>query len=237
MSEIPPFSQVFQSVINYLDSKDFNYSSYPEEKRITLSMSGKNANYRMVARVTHEEKYLQISTYFPFFVREEKFRGSVAELITRANYGMPVGKFEMDMTDGEVRFHVTHVIDGEMVSEEHIERLFMTSYYTTDRYFPAFMQHLHAGYTPEDAVFHAELDIHSERVAEGERPPVNKPRSKPKTSNAPQTPPAGSDHPAPSASRKSPRKRGPKKNEEKGDSKGEGQKDQRDQGDQGELPL
>jgi hypothetical protein len=72
----------------------------------------------------------------------------------------------MDMEDGEVRFHLTHVISELGLTSEMIEKHFMTAYFTTDRYFPAFMQHIHAGYTPEDAVFHAELDYNAERVEE-----------------------------------------------------------------------
>jgi hypothetical protein len=51
-----------------------------------------------------------------------------------------------------------------------IEKHFMTAYFTMDRYFPAFMQHLHAGYTPEDAVFHAEIDYNADRVEETPKP-------------------------------------------------------------------
>jgi hypothetical protein len=42
--------------------------------------------------------------------------------------------------------------------------------YTLDSYLPAFMQHIPAGYTPEDAIFHAELDTHVETVQETQKP-------------------------------------------------------------------
>jgi hypothetical protein len=160
------FNPTFQALIDYLESKNFNYTSFPEEQRVTLSLSGKNANYRFTARISHDGDYLQITGCYPFFVRDEKLRFSTAELITRANYTMPIGKFEMDLSDGEVRFHVTHVIENTVPPVGIVERLFMTSYFTLDKYFPALMQHIHAGYTPEDAVFHAEFDKHAEAVQE-----------------------------------------------------------------------
>jgi len=45
------------------------------------------------------------------------------------------------------------------------------------------MQHIHAGYTPEDAVFHAELDFHAASVVEKKKKPKKKDNSKadPKT--------------------------------------------------------
>ncbi len=116
--------------------------------------------------------------HYPFRVRDEKLRLSVSELITRANYKMLLGKFEMDLSDGEIRFHVTHLIDGSIFTAETVERLYMAALFTMDRYFPALMQHIHAGYTPEDAVFHAELDSHVDAVQE-----TPKPKVEPKTKN------------------------------------------------------
>ncbi len=177
------FSASFNAVIAYLDSKNFNYTSFPEEHRVTLTMSGRNASLRFTARITHYGDYLQVSANYPFLVRDEKLRPSVAELVTRANYCMPLGKFELDMKDGEVRFHVTHVIADTGLTPEMIERHFMTAYYTSDRYFPAFMQHIHAGYTPEDAIFHAELDTHAEMVEDNPKPKVE-PKAKEKAGPA-----------------------------------------------------
>jgi membrane peptidoglycan carboxypeptidase len=90
----------------------------------------------------------------------------------------------MDMADGEVRFHLTPVIGELGLTSEMIEKHFMTAYFTMDRYFPAFMQHIHAGYTPEDAVFHAELDYNAERVEEASKPaPKPKAKAKPASSS------------------------------------------------------
>jgi len=37
----------------------------------------------------------------------------VAETITRANFGLRVGKFELDFDDGEVRFQAVHILIGD----------------------------------------------------------------------------------------------------------------------------
>jgi hypothetical protein len=84
----------------------------------------------------------------------------------------------------------------------------MTAYFTMDRYFPAFMQHIHAGYTPEDAVFHAELDYNADRVEETTKPaPAPKPKEKAKEKAKPaSSSDASSTRPTPS-SRKPHRKK------------------------------
>jgi hypothetical protein len=80
------------------------------------------------------------------------------------------GKFEIDMNDGEVRFHLVHALRDCELSVKMVERLYRACVFTLDRYIPAFMQHIHAGYTPEDAIFHAELDLQLERPANGPKP-------------------------------------------------------------------
>ena len=94
----------------------------------------------------------------------------------------------------------------------------MTAYFTMDRYFPAFMQHIHAGYTPEDAVFHAELDYNADRVEETTTPtPTPKAKEKAKPTSSSDT---SSTRPTPSS-----------KKPHRGKSGGEGIQGQ------GELPL
>lgn len=182
------YSPAFQALVDYIESKNFSYTPYPDEQRVTLTLSGKHINLYFNARITHEDAYLQVAAAYPFKVRNERLRPSTAELITRANYCMPLGKFEMDMSDGEVRFHISHVIGELGLTAEMIEKQFMTAYCTADRYFPAFMQHIHAGYTPEDAVFHAELDTHADAIEETPKP-TTKPKEKAKPSSTSQAAP------------------------------------------------
>lgn len=179
MSDTPEFSASFKALTDYLDANKYNYTPYPEENRVAFSVCGHHADYRVQFRITHEGDYCQMVLHYPFRVRDEKLRLSVSELITRANYKMLLG-FEMDLSDGEIRFHATHLIDGNVFTADTVERIYMAALFTMDRYFPALMQHIHAGYTPEDAVFHAELDIHADAVQETPKPaPKPKEKAKP----------------------------------------------------------
>jgi hypothetical protein len=180
MSEDPEISGPYRTLLDFIEKRGYVHSSQPAERKILINITGRNAEYRFQLRLSHDDEFLQILVHYPFRVREEKLRGSVAELLTRANYAMLLGKFEMDLSDGEVRFHLSHLIESEL-SVETVERLFFTSLLTAERYFPALMQHLHAGYTPEDAVYLAELDYHSDRVADGGKP-IPKGNGKPGTS-------------------------------------------------------
>jgi hypothetical protein len=179
------FHSPFGTVKEFLDGRNYTYSASEENQRIGLSMCGRHADYRFVLRITNEGEFFQITANYPLRIRDVKFRPSVAELLTRANYAMLLGKFEMDMEDGELRFHLSQVIEEGRLEVSTVEKLFLTCLHTLDRYFPALMQHIHAGYTPGDAIFHAELDIHAEQVVE---PPPVVDKAVPETPSTPRTP-------------------------------------------------
>jgi hypothetical protein len=168
----------FKAITDFMDGRGYVYSSEPEEFRIGFTMGTNQADYRFSILIVQSGDYLKYVAYCPFRV-DEKLRSSVAELIVRANYCLLAGKFEMDMSDGEVRFTLSHLIDGVVLSPETVGRLYRSCLFTLDRYMPAFMQHIHAGYTPEDAVFHAELDYHTDQVPD--QPKGVKPKSTPAT--------------------------------------------------------
>lgn len=159
-------SDSFSGIISFLEEHKYHYNAHEGEERVNLTLAGRHADYRVILRVTHGGDFFQIYIHYPFRVRDKVQRASAAELICRANYGMLVGSFEIDMGDGEIRFHVAHLIHGLPLGAETVERLLFTAIGSLDRYFPAFMQHLHAGHTPEDAVYLAEVDIHASVIEE-----------------------------------------------------------------------
>ena len=105
------FHSPFGTVKEFLDGRNYTYSASEENQRIGLSMCGRHADYRFVLRITNEGEFFQITANYPLRIRDGKLRPSVAELLTRANYAMLLGKFEMDMEDGEIRFHLSQVIE------------------------------------------------------------------------------------------------------------------------------
>ena len=172
MSEIPETSPAFTAITSFLESRGLDYFPHAKESRVGFTLGSDQADYRFTIRIAEGWDHLEYIACCPFRIRKE-LRSSVAELIARANFGMLDGKFEIDMNDGEVRFHLVHFLgDGEL-STKMVERLYRSCVFTLDRYIPAFMQHIHAGYTPEDAVFHAELDYQDDRLPKLPKPSKN----------------------------------------------------------------
>ena len=82
----------------------------------------------------------------------EGCRPAIAEATARANYGLRLGKFELDLDDGEVRFQMAQILIGESVGEEVIDRMISTTLNMLDMYLPAFLSVIYANELPRDAI-------------------------------------------------------------------------------------
>ena len=141
MSEIPETAPAFTAITSFLESRGLDYFPDVKESRVGFTLGSDLADYRFTIRIAEGWDHLEYIACCPFRIRKE-LRSSVAELIARANFGMLDGKFEIDMNDGEVRFHLVHFLgDGEL-STRMVERLYRSCVFTLDRYIPAFMQHI-----------------------------------------------------------------------------------------------
>jgi len=163
-SSTPEFGTPFQGLIDHCEAHRLSYFSNREEKSIRLTLCRGHASYKCCFRISHDDQIFQVDMIYPVLVRDEKMRPAAFEFFTRANCDLILGGFQLDCRDGEVSYHVGHVIADGTLDDETISYIVSAALSTSDTYFPAFMRLLFAGETPEDAIFLAELDRHSEEV-------------------------------------------------------------------------
>ena len=70
---------------------------------------------------------------------------AVAEFITRANYGLIIGNFELDFSDGEIRYKTSLDVEGDRLSQALIKQLVYTNVLTMDQYLPGILAVLEQG--------------------------------------------------------------------------------------------
>ena len=66
-------------------------------------LSGILGRWKFYAQVVEEQDLILLYSVCPFRVPEDR-RSEVSEFLTRANYGLAAGNFELDFADGEVRY-------------------------------------------------------------------------------------------------------------------------------------
>jgi hypothetical protein len=166
----------FDVLVNHFESNNFRFQTDPESKSLQLFITGDCAVYNCRLQLTHEDELLQARVHCPVSARDLKIRPLVAEVLARANHGMSIGNFDIDMDSGEMHFQIGQVIRGRELDDDTIGGVFSAALSTADRYFPAIMRVMFAGHTPADAVYLSEIDVHAAAVAADEPKPAPAPK-------------------------------------------------------------
>ncbi len=144
-------SSGFHAVVRFFEEHKWRFEKLEDDRIIHLGFGGENGHFRCAAVVNEDDDMLQFFTFVPLRITEER-RADLAEFITRANYGMKIGKFEMDYDDGELRFHTGARYTDQSLPHEIIRDVIGVNLVTTDRYFPALTRLLFGGLTPAEAI-------------------------------------------------------------------------------------
>lgn len=130
------------------DDDNYVYRSY---------FVGNNGEVTCFAQVRVDLEQLIFYVVMPMRT-PENLRLAVAEYITRANYGLRIGNFEMDFDDGEVRYKSSLDFEGVTLGPELIRNALYPAVQTMDRYLPGILAVMYGGKNPEEAIASIEDD-------------------------------------------------------------------------------
>ena len=85
-------------------------------------------------------------------------RRRVMDFITRANFGMQHGSFELGLDDGLLGFRTSTDAAGSVVAESTVRSMVAHNVSTMDRYIPSLMEVVYGKRNPREAVDAAERD-------------------------------------------------------------------------------
>jgi len=77
---------------------------------------------------------------------------AIAELLTRANYGIRIGNFEMAYSDGEIRDKSSFDFESQSLTPTLIRNSIYPAVHTMDYYLPGLMRVVFGGATPLEAI-------------------------------------------------------------------------------------
>jgi hypothetical protein len=147
-------SAAYEELVELLDERGIGYST-SDGQAVRLDLHGQVAVYRITAGVEPETDLFQVVGLSPLLV-PEGCRTAAAETIARANYGLRMGKFELDLDDGEVRFQVSQILVDEAVGQAVINRMIGATVNMLDTYLPALLSVIYANELPKEAIARVE---------------------------------------------------------------------------------
>ena len=144
-------SSIYDVIEQFVQQQDWSYDRLDEHQALRFGLSTENASFQCYAQVDEDREQCCVYACMPNHAEEDK-RLAAAEFVARANYGMRIGNFELDMEDGEVRFKVAVDVEGSKLTDVMVRNMIACAITCSDRYYPGLMQVLYGNTSPKAAV-------------------------------------------------------------------------------------
>jgi hypothetical protein len=141
----------FRTLGNFLEEDGWSPERVEQRYAYRSYYFGKHGELRCYAQIRADLQQFIFYAVATFRVAEDS-RLAVAEFITRANYGLRIGNFEMDFSDGEVRYKSSIDFEGERLTRNLIKYAIYPVVQTMDYYMPGLMKVAFGGMAPHEAI-------------------------------------------------------------------------------------
>lgn len=148
--------QITESTVNFFKGDGWNFRQIEGEPVFITDFVGDNGEWRCYAFADEESEQFIFYSICPIKPPKNK-RQAVADLLTRINYGMPIGNFELNFVDGDIRYKTSIHVQNDRLSSALIKHVVYNNLVMMDEYLPSIMKVIYSNVPPELAVTEIEL--------------------------------------------------------------------------------
>ena len=148
-------SQILDIVASYFDKNGWPYSRQDDSPVLATRHRGVNGEWPCYAWASEERGQFAFFSKCPVTAPPDK-RATVAEFVARANYDLILGNFELDFTDGEIRFKTSIGVLHDRLTNALVDQMIFANIIMMDRYLPALMKVISSDISPEEALAEVE---------------------------------------------------------------------------------
>lgn len=143
--------KILDAVQRFFEQDEWPFTQLEDSLILKTGFNGDNGQFTCFAQEREQQQQFVFYSVAPVKV-PEKDRLAVAEFLTRANYGLIIGNFELDFSDGEVRYKTSLDVENAELSEALVKNLVYAAVLTMDRYITGMMRVVYGGATPVEAI-------------------------------------------------------------------------------------
>ena len=144
-------AEILDTAVGFFEEDGWPFTQLEGQPVLQTGFLGKNGHWTCFAKGWDEQAALAFYSVCPVNAPEDR-RPAVAEFLTRANYGMLIGNFELDWMDGEIRFKTTISVEGDRPSSTLMKELVYTNVLMMDMYLPGILRVLYGDVSPAEAI-------------------------------------------------------------------------------------
>jgi hypothetical protein len=133
-----------------LDSFGYNYLEL-DDATIHLAVGNPRGTYQIYFTATDATDFVRIICQFGSRIPVDR-RSSVAEALNRINWKTGIGSFEMDMSDGELRYRIGMDVEAGLFSEKMADNMLGFSLHMMEKYHEPLMRIAFGDADPETAI-------------------------------------------------------------------------------------
>lgn len=142
---------LLKNVIAFLEKDTWAFEQLPNQPSLRLRYQGQDWPWNCYVTVDETNKTVVFYSVCPILTPEPR-RAVVAEFLTRVNYGLLIGNFEINYIDGEVRYKTSINVEGSLLSQALIKQLIYTNVLTMDQHSVALKAVIEQGMNAEAAI-------------------------------------------------------------------------------------
>lgn len=129
-------STLYQIIAGYMDDEDRHFDGEPEGGLIVAQIRGDDGIWSAYVQITDNDKARRVVIHAMLPARiPEGNRLKVAELLTRINYDLIVGNFELNLDDGEVLFKTALDLADGQLTQAMFENAYQLNAKCVNQYF------------------------------------------------------------------------------------------------------
>ncbi len=144
---LPRDKTLYDTICNFFDKRWNSYQKIDWKPIIYLHANG----FIFIIQAQEKSNTVVLELRLSLNIPEEK-RKLVSEFITRANYGIKVGWFQMDLRDWEINYNIWINVEDWILSDEMIVNMISYASLTTKKYLWWIAQVVYSWKTPEEAI-------------------------------------------------------------------------------------
>jgi hypothetical protein len=127
---------LFEKLKRVFAGEGWSFSEIQPMPVLLTELNGPSGTWKLYAHAVEERQLVLFYSICPLLVPPEK-RAEMATFLTRANYGLALGNFELDFADGEIRYKTSLSVQGGDVSPTLVRRLAQVNGLAMERYLPS----------------------------------------------------------------------------------------------------
>ncbi len=140
-------ASLLDTVAAFFEQDQWPFRRVEDPALVQTQFQGENGQWFCFAQAKDSVGQLVFYSICPVKAPKDK-NTALAEFLTRVNFGLLMGNFEMDFEDGQIRFKTSLDVEGDRLTEALVKNLVYANVFVTDQYLPGILKAIYSDTSP-----------------------------------------------------------------------------------------